>query len=351
MLQKLSFKQANEAVVKLLRADLVPYLCSAPGLGKSSIAQRVAKEFNLLLIDIRVAQEDPTCINGYPTIIDGRSAYAPPKRFPLEGDPLPINPETNKPYSGWLIFFDELSSAPRATMAACYKILLDRMIGERKIHPLVRMMAAGNGTEDDAIANPMGTALKSRVIHLHLESQPKDWLDYAAQAGFDSRICSYLGYQKNNLNTFKKFSGSSDETFACERTWEFVSKYLKANYKDQTKPIPQEDAVVLAGTIGSIAYEFVTYTESFKDLPTLDQVIANPAGCDVPSVPAVRWLMTGMLASSTDMQNADQICKYVERMTGEFRMLFIKMLWGRSDKFLDNDAVNKLTNTVANILY
>ena len=344
MLHQVSLKQATEFAFQTLKANLVPFLSSSPGIGKSAAVHQLAKRFNLKVIDIRLAQEDPTALGGFPSIVNGRSTYAPPERFPLEGDKIPDG------YKGWLIFFDEINSAPRSVVSAAYKIVLDRMIGEKHLHPNVRMIAAGNLATDNAIVNEMGTAMRSRVVHIHVTTHADNWLDFAAKAGFDSRVVSYLHYQANKINSFKQFGSSSDETFACERTWEFVSKILKANYPDETKPVPADVAPLLAGTVGSTAYEFVTYTEAFKDLPTIQQVLANPCGCALPVAPAVRYLMTGMLVGNTTMDNADKIATYVDRLPKEFAMVFIKLLWGKSDKFLSVPKVAELLDKVADIL-
>ena len=344
MLQQVSLKQATEFAFQTLKANLVPFLSSSPGIGKSAAVHQLAKRFNLKVIDIRLAQEDPTALGGFPSIVNGRSTYAPPERFPLEGDKIPDG------YKGWLIFFDEINSAPRSVVSAAYKIVLDRMIGEKHLHPNVRMIAAGNLATDNAIVNEMGTAMRSRVVHIHVTTHSDNWLDFAAKAGFDSRVVSYLHYQANKINSFKQFGSSSDETFACERTWEFVSKILKANYPDETTPVPADVAPLLAGTVGSTAYEFVTYTEAFKDLPTIQQVLANPCGCALPVAPAVRYLMTGMLVGNATMDNADKIATYVDRLPKEFAMVFIKLLWGKSDKFLSVPKVAELLDKVADIL-
>ena len=344
MLQQVSLKQATEFAFQTLKANLVPFMTSSPGLGKSAAVRQLAKRFNLKLIDVRLAEEDPTCLSGFPTVVDGRSTYAPPLRFPLQGDPIPEG------YSGFLLFFDEINSAPRSVVSAAYKIVLDRMIGQEHLHDKVRIIAAGNFSTDNAIVNDMGTAMRSRMVHIHVTTHAENWLDYAAKDGFDTRVVSYLNYQSSKINNFRGFEGSSDETFACERTWEFVSKILKANYPDETKPVPADVAPLLVGTVGSTAYEFVTYTEAFKDLPTIQQVLANPCGCTLPVAPAVRYLMTGMLVGNATMDNADKIATYVDRLPKEFAMVFIKLLWGKSDKFLSVPKVAELLDKVADIL-
>lgn len=350
-LTPVSLKQATSLVRYALKAQLVPYVAGSPGCGKSAMAQALAEEFNLKLIDIRLAQEDPTTINGFPDVSNGRSDYLPPVRFPLETDELPLN-DKGVPYAGWLIFFDELPSAPRSIQAAAYKIILDRMIGAHNLHKKAFMMAAGNLATDNAIVNEMGTALRSRMVHIHVASNPDTYIDLiATKLKFDTRIVSYLAYQKNKVNNFVQFNkGSSDETFACERTWEFVNKILKANAPEQGNPIPDELTVLLQGTIGSTALEFVQYTHAFKDLPTFAEILANPSGVTIPQQAAVKWLLMGMLVGNSEMDNVPAIMQYINRFAKEFKFVYTKMLWAKSDKFLDIPEVLEAFNDIGDMM-
>ena len=104
-------KEAIEFVETVLRARRVPFLRGSPGIGKTDIAHTVAENYNLQLIDMRLSQCDPTDLNGFPTIINGKAHYIPMSVFPLESDPLPPGKD------GWLIMFDELPSALPATIS------------------------------------------------------------------------------------------------------------------------------------------------------------------------------------------------------------------------------------------
>jgi MoxR-like ATPase len=103
---------AKKMIQSVLSAGLVPFLQSSPGLGKSSIVREIAKEYDLQLIDIRLSQVDPTELNGFPAISNGVASYVPMSIFPLEKTPLPTNKK------GWILFLDEMSSAPPAVQAA-----------------------------------------------------------------------------------------------------------------------------------------------------------------------------------------------------------------------------------------
>ena len=379
-----TLKEAGQYAEVVLKAGLVPYVAGSPGLGKSAMFAAICRKYNLKMIDIRLAQEDPTCINGFPDLSNGRSSYLPPERFPLAGiDELPLKEEhTSKRfayeeliekakempdntlvkadleqfqaqycYAGWLVFFDELPSAPRATQAAAYKILLDRMIDNYKIHPKCGLAAAGNLMDDDAIVNEIGTALRSRLIHIHVETHAEDYISYISKSGFDLRIVSYLAFKKSNVNNFKQFlQDSSDETFCCERTWDFASRILNQCSPKQDAPVDEFYTDLLCGTLGSTAIEFVQYTHAFKDLPTIQEIISNPAGTAIPDRPAIKYLLMGMLVANADDKTIDPIMDYMSRFEKDFGFIFGKMLWAKADAFLDNPKVEALFDEIADMM-
>ncbi len=382
-LTKVSFNQAMKYAETVLKSGHVPFVSGSPGLGKSAMAQLIADKNNLKKIDVRLSQEDPSSINGFPDTASGRSQYIPPSRFPLEGDNLPIKPEmedtynqlieeaknSNKGltpkvlnaikqkccYAGWLIIYDELPSAPRAIIAAAYKLLLDREVGEHKMHKNVWQMAAGNLLTDNAIAGEMGTAARSRVIHIHVASKPSEFQELMFKRKWDPRLIAYLSNKENQVNNFAKFDQSPDETFACERTWEFVNDQLAIIEPDTTKPIPSEFTELLVGTVGSIGREFVTFTKAFKDIATKEQILSDPHNAPLPESNATKFLMCSMLSSIAEMSTTEkvgtinQVMVYTKRMPKEFQFIVSKLLWHKDDSFIDNEDVMEIFNEAGNL--
>lgn len=58
-----SINTAAAALAIYLGSNLVPFIVGSPGLGKSAIVHKYAKEHNLKVIDLRLAQCDPTELN------------------------------------------------------------------------------------------------------------------------------------------------------------------------------------------------------------------------------------------------------------------------------------------------
>lgn len=319
---------------------LVPFVKGSPGIGKSDVAHQVAAKHNLKLIDIRLAQCDPTDLNGFPTFNDktGRSSYMPLETWPVAGDALPPKfnddgspimvknaqgQDVQATYDGWFIFFDELPAAPPSIQAAAYKILLDRKVGMHSLHPAVKMAAAGNLTTDNAVAEDMSTALQSRLVHATMEVTLPTWMQWATKEGnIDTRILSFLEWKPGMLYTFQP--DHTDDTFACPRTWAFASKQLKGLDV-------QSDGVfaraVLTGTISEgPAREFIAFCNFFGKLPSMTEIEANPEKTAVPEEVGVQYALTGALAqalASGDFK-AGQLFKYMARLPLEYQVITLR---------------------------
>jgi len=300
---EITLHKAAAAVKDIMRANLVANLVGSPGIGKSDIVKQVAEEFDLKVIDFRLAQADPTDLSGFPTLNEDRSRchYAPPITFPLAGDPLPIKTpavyetvpngklvavattesravyedlqvevEPATYYKGWLLFLDELTSAPQMVQAAAYKVILDRQVGEHDLHEKVRIVAAGNKATDKAIVQRMSTALQSRVVTLEIIIDMDEWLKWAEHAGIDKRIMAYIQFRPDMLHKFN--ASHQDLTFPCPRTWEFASRLM-----DIWGVVTLQNLVVLAGTISKgAASELISFCQVYSTLPTLERLVADP---------------------------------------------------------------------------
>ena len=304
--------QAISMITGFIKAKLVPMLEGSPGTGKSQIVHQIAKNYNLKVIDLRLSQCDPTDLLGFPQIMGNRAGYVPMVTFPIEGDPLPEG------YAGWLLFLDEFNSASMAVQAAAYKLVLDRMVGQYHLHKNVAIVCAGNKETDNAIVQPMSTALQSRLAHLELIIDHNEWCEWAENNGLDHRITSYIKFKPGNLYTFSP--DHTDKTYACPRTWEFADRALKVVDIDHENCLP-----MLAGTISEgVAREFLGFSRIFKDLPKIETIIANPNSTPVPDEPSICFAITGSIAHNVTRDNLEKLMDYINRLPLEFQVVCLK---------------------------
>lgn len=340
--------KASEAISIIsacFQAQLVPLLRGSPGSGKSDIFRTLAKKFNLLLIDIRLAQCDPPDMVGFPYINGGKAEYAPMAHFPVEGDPLPVDEHGNQ-YEGWLLFLDEITSAPPAIQAAAYKLILDRMVGNKRLHPRCVIGGAGNHDTDNAIVMPMSTAMESRMVHLDLMVDVNEWIKWAQEKGLDYFITDYVAYQPGMLYTFDP--NHTDHTYACPRTWEMADRAIKV-VNDYKSPILMP---LLAGTISEgVAAQYLTYTEIYDQLPRPKEIISNPETVMIPEGPSVLYALTGYLSHNADWDNYAQYMKFITRLPIEFQAVTIRETVRRNPKMYKHPSIIKWTETSDSLLF
>lgn len=330
---RVKISQAIRMVTHAIKAKVVPMIHGSPAIGKSGIVHQIAETYNLFLIDLRLSQCDPTDLLGFPQILAAinRAGYTPMETFPIAGDAFPVNPKTNQPYAGWLLFLDEFNSASVAVQAAAYKIVLDRMVGKYHLHDKVAVVCAGNLESDGAIVESMSTALQSRILHLELTVDLPEWIRWAGPAGIDYRIMSYLESQPTALYTFKP--DHTDWTYASPRTWEFANRFVKMlDVKDQdTLPL-------LSGCITEgVARPFLTFCDIFDKLPSIHDILMAPGSIRVPGEPSILFAMCGSIAHHATPVNIGGLLKFIMRMPLEFQVVCVRMTLGR-DKDLVNDA-------------
>jgi MoxR-like ATPases len=301
-----SHKQAKQALQIGMQANTVSFLMGSPAIGKSAIIKQLAEENNLKLIDLRLTQLQPYDLAGLvnPNKDKHSFSYLPLDEFPLEDWDLPENK------SGWLLFLDEFNSADKYTAAAAYKLLLDRAVGKYNLHPNVRIICAGNKLTDGAITHKLGTAIQSRVTHLELEINIKEWLEWLdQQTNWHNLIHPFLSFRPELVYNFDP--ANEVITYSSPRTWEMLSKQLP--YLLQ---LSKEDYVpIIMGIVGeSAGSEFCAFLDVFSELPTVQEISQDPLNTPIPSSIGAKWALGVHLAGQVNQSNSGAIVDYLERI-------------------------------------
>lgn len=310
-MNKITLKQADSLIPHLFNAGIVPFLHSSPAMGKSSLARAIAKRNGLKIIDLRLTELDSSDLNGLPYFKDGKSTFLPFDTFPLTNTPIPEG------YNGWLLLLDELNSAAPSTQAAAYKLILDRMVGQHKLHDDVCIIACGNLDTDNAITYPLSSALVSRFAHFYIEINDKDWRDWASDAGIDIRVVSFIGFRPNLLYTFNP---DSTEPYGSPRTWEMVSRTISLMPELNKTHTP-----LIASMVGDgIATEFMQFIALADQLPKFEDIIAKPDTIKVPTELGMQWAVLGMMTGNATKDNIDAVAIFLKRLPRELQVVAIK---------------------------
>lgn len=338
----------HELVADIIAIDEIPCVLGSPGIGKSAMYQKIADEFNLAFIDFRLSMADPIDLMGYPqTDAQGRMYYAASRVFPLDTDTIPDGK------NGWLISFEEINSAPKALQAIAYKILHDRMVGDRKLHPNVRMVANGNLETDGAVVEPMSSALASRMVMFHAMINPISWLEWAGATTntlFHPTIIGYLNFKKESIHNFKP--SSKDKSFPCPRTWAKVSKLLTAKPDTPIRSLRTS----IEGMIGeATTTDVIAFIDYFDSVPSLSAVVNDPTMHTIPTELGIKYATCIAFANKAAPDTVNALATYfgrsgINEFSPEYFIMFMRLAYRKMPtefiKALDADVRTKFLSYV-----
>ena len=306
----LNCEQLSGALKQVVAAGDVAMVWGPPGIGKSAVGRQVAEDLGREYIDVRANLLDPVEVHGMPYRDEesGAMRWAPPAYFPLAGDD-----------GRYLVCLDELSSAPPATQAALYQVLLDRQVGEHKLADGVALMACGNEEGQGAVAHRMGTATANRLRHLYGRADAEAWQTWAVANDVAVEVLFFLMMRPDMLHDFDPKSRA--HAFPSPRSWVFVSNGVKAS---EEHPVDAgTERALYAGTVGEGAgTEFYAFLQVWRQLPNPQEIIDSPQTARIPEDPSAQIALCGALMARADDANFDSIVTYADRQErrelGEF---------------------------------
>ena len=232
----------DEATAKAIPPIMI---WGAPGVGKSTAIRELAETLGIGFIDVRLAQREPVDMRGLP-VPDGEQV-----RW-LVSSEWPRNPK-----SRGIIVFDELTAADKTLQVAAYEFSLDRRLGELyQVPKNWYILAAGNRTEDRAVACSMSSALANRFLHVEIQPSVKDFLNYGRAKGMHPAVTDFIRSRPKLL--FSQQNENLQRGWPTPRSWERVSTMMNV--------LPEDDDLLrhtVYGLIGNRAgVEFMAFHET-----------------------------------------------------------------------------------------
>ncbi len=255
--------QTRKALLKAFDAKRPIFLWGPPGIGKSEVVAEVTEELGGFMIDLRMAQMEPTDIRGIPFFNRdlNKMDWAPPIDLPDQ--------ELASQYPLIVLFCDEMNSAPPAVQAAGYQLVLNRRVGKYVLPDNVVIVAAGNRDSDKGVTYRMPMPLANRFVHIEMRPDFASWQNWAVTKGIHKDVVGYLSFSKQDLYDFD--SKSSSRAFATPRSWVFVSDLLKDEDTDADTLYN-----LVAGSVGDgLAVKFMAHRKIASKMPEPSDILSG----------------------------------------------------------------------------
>lgn len=226
-----------------------------------------------------------------------------------------------------------------AVQGASYRLILDREVGQYKLHDKVFIASAGNLiTDAAAVTGEMSTALKSRMAHINIQVSADAWLEWAdkPENNVHYAITSYIRFKRETgLYTFNPDVDA--DTYACPRSWGMAAKII------DNVGIDNSNIQALLGSVLSmgVALEFMTFVKYYSNLPTLKEILRDPYNARMPTERGPLFALSGLVSTSMDKDNAGTLLEYVKRMPSEMQAATAIPAFKRTPAILTVTAVRE----------
>lgn len=306
-----------EALKTCAKAKVPVTLWGDPGVGKSDLVRQLGKQFDLPVLDIRVALLDPVDLRGLPHVNgDGKAHWAIPSFLPTEGKGI--------------LFLDEFNRGPVMVQNGCLQLVLDGKLGEYVLPPDYIVIAACNYRGPGV--QPLSPAMKNRFEHLYMSVDVEDWIQWALRNNVNPLVIAAIRWRNDLL-----FNPSDKEdAYPTPRSIAKLSKLVDEN---PTSSIEQQ---LYAGAIGKFsATEFMAFLKLYRELPSIDELLADPEHSVVPTSPQTLFAIATALGRKMEASNLNSVFKYLNRIGEEYQVLAVHDATARNEAIGAEPAFTK----------
>lgn len=291
ILRKIKTSELKNELSNLLELDLfnrinspekdalTPMLWGSFGIGKTSIVKQLAVELNFdLLITLRLNVLTPIDTKGVPSVIEvvyeylndkGETVKEVKKRTSfIEPSFIPVDP--NKKY---LIFFDEVNTAPPLTQSVAYEIAHERTMAGHKLPQKTCVIMAGNRQKDRGVTFDMPLPLANRCVHYEIEADFESWFNDCVnkQIKIHPDIFTFLKMNPEyiHMENIDNYSVEEIPAIPSNRSWTMLNDYILFLESKNIKYTKEHIGQFVGQSVATKYNTIMTYKERIPDLDML----------------------------------------------------------------------------------
>lgn len=265
-----------------------------PGTAKSSImasmGAALGRHTEVVISSIR----EPSDFGGLPAIID-KAVHMVPPRWAIR---LAEAAAAGVP---GIAFFDEISTAAPAVQAGLLRVILDRVVGDLALPPIVSMAAAANPPEQAAGGWDMSAPLANRFWHGQWTLAPADWVD-GMLSGFpaptvprlkdewdvivptsNGLVASFVRHRPTLMLQVPDSASDAGKAWPSPRSWTMAARLMAAASAAGYATESDIAMTAVAGCVGpGPATELLAWIKEM-DLPDPEDILKAPDKYKIPT--------------------------------------------------------------------
>jgi len=237
---------------------------------------------------------------------------------------------------------DERNSADLLTQKAVAPVVLWKRFGDTYLGDGWWVISASNRMEDRAGVIRAPTHLINRERQVSIESDITSWSIWAEERGLHPMCIAFAKQFPSKV--FSPTVPKGDGPFSTARSFTSAATLLgqvagvDAN-GDVNMEIPTNDLICqsVAGDIGEgVTAELFAYLKLHDQLPTIQEILADPAAAKVPVNMSAVYAAVQMVLHFAKAQNIEKLWAYTERLPREMQVSAARQMIDKSAGVLLN---------------
>lgn len=334
--------------VMLYESGTAIHLIGPPGVGKTDVTENEFKGaleahygekfgFHDLVVptldapDFRGFLIPTKAADGTPTSFFTRSGAMPTKEYLVE-------------HPRGIMFLDERNQADQLTQKSLAPVVLSKRFGDNYLPAAWIVVSASNRQQDGSGVAKALKHMVNRERTIAVEPNVLAWSLYAEARGVHPMLIAFAKSRPNIV--FSDSVPKEDAPFCTPRSFMSAAKLISivAGVDPQGNPnmkIPNDGIMMqlVAGDIGSqAAAELFAYLKVADELPTIDEILADPKGCKCPKELSAAYAAVQICIHYAKPDNIDKLWSFAERFPKELQVTTCKSLVERGGGMLLNSA-------------
>ena len=324
------------------------HLVGPPGIGKSDTIKndvRAAIEAHIGqkmgFWDVLAPTIDAPDVRGF--LVPTKLADGTPSSFYTRSGVMPTK-EYLEEYPCGIYFIDERNSADQLTQKAFAPVILEKRFGDQRLPKGWIVASASNRVEDRAGASRALSMMVNRERTLQLQSDVTSWAIWAEAQGLHPMLISFAKTRPGVV--FPDSVPKHDGPFCTARSFTAAARLLanlagvdaKGN-PNMVIPYDTLTSQLVAGDVGdAAAAEISAHLKLGDQLPTIEELEADPAGCKCPKELSAGYAAAQMCVHFAKATNIDKLWTFAERLPREIQVSTAQSLVSKGGGVLLNST-------------